>query len=292
MKSQLFLIAGLLILFTACKKNKRDDIDKLSKNNLETVIDFNKVISDYNTWYSYHYHKINLSSDFIPIGTNNDTIEKDFFLKHLNTGDYITIELKSKDSLVKYKLFKLPKDVNKSIKSTIKNTSITTYNYYQMEGINFPEFNFIDINGNNYNNEQLKGKTTVLKTWFISCVPCVAEIPELNNLVDRFRENDDFQFISLATDEKLPLTNFLERKEFKYVVVPNQREFIQEKLNSKIYPTHMIIDENGVIRKVVNRAIHMISYLENTKVIEYENIKKNLAPPPPPPPPIQNKNGA
>jgi cytochrome oxidase Cu insertion factor (SCO1/SenC/PrrC family) len=58
-----------------------------------------------------------------------------------------------------------------------------------MEGMEFPEFEITDLNGNHYSNESIKGKTTLFKTWFINCKTCGAEFPELNELVDKHFDN-------------------------------------------------------------------------------------------------------
>ena len=60
------------------------------------------------------------------------------------------------------------------------------------------------------------------------------------------------------------------------MLVPKQEKFI-EKLNLKIYPTHIIIDKKGIIKKVFNEASEMIVFFE------VEENKKSLKKLPPPP---------
>jgi hypothetical protein len=79
-------------------------------------------------------------------------------------------------------------------------------------------------------------------------------------------------------DTKSELEKFLQQKEFDYKVVPNQKEFILKKLYLNIFPTHLVVDENGTILKVVNNASEMIAFLENGK----KSTDKKLPPPPPP----------
>src|SRR5690606_15029725 len=98
-------------------------------------------------------------------------------------------------------------------------------------------------NKNHYTNENTKGKTLILKTWFINCKACVAEFPELNEFVEKHKHRNDIVFVSLALDTKSELEDFLQKKYFEYEVVPNQEEFI-EKLNLQIYPTHIIVDKD------------------------------------------------
>jgi thiol-disulfide isomerase/thioredoxin len=114
------------------------------------------------------------------------------------------------------------------------------------------------MDGNEYNNENTKGKIIILKCWFINCPLCIAEFPELNAFVERYRNRKDILFISLALDTKSALEKFLLVNRFNYIVIPDQKEFIGNILNINDYPTHFIIGRNGVIKKVVNKADEMI----------------------------------
>ena len=120
------------------------------------------------------------------------------------------------------------------------------------------------------------GNFIVFKTWFINCQACVAEFPELNGLVKKHKTRDDIIFISLALDSKLKLEKFLQKKHFEYGVVSEQRDYIAKTLNLQIYPTHIIVDKDGIIQKVANKASEIISFLENEK-----KLTENIPPPPP-----------
>ena len=155
-----------------------------------------------------------------------------------------------------------------------------------MEGTYFPDFKFTDLNGEKYNSDNTKGKTLILKCWFINCKPCIAEFPELNQLVERNSDQEDILFISLAMDSKENLDKFLAKKAFRYKTIPNQREFMEKTLNIKLYPTHFIIDKNGLIEKVVNKSSELISYLKDGQPVDGKQ-SENLPPPPPAPMPAK-----
>jgi peroxiredoxin len=239
-------------------------------------------------WWTYHYNDISLSSNFISVNENSETITKDKFLKQLTSGDYIPIEMKPSDSLKTYKLFQLPEDIDNAISTTIQATASATYEFFKMEGLVFPEFDFVGINGKHYNNDSLRGKITVLKTWFISCKPCIEEMPELNDFVKKYEDNDKIQFLSLALDSRLELESFLEKTKFEYAVAPEQKELISKKLKLRAYPTHLIVDENGKIKKVFSKATELISYVEKGEIIITSG--SNRLPPPPPPKPLDNSD--
>ena len=283
MKNLFTILAILLVSFTSCKEHseKKSEIKKIDI--IKPLMNFEDLISDYNKWWSYHYHKISLSSEFEALNEKSEKITKDEFLKKLTSGNFITIEMQSNDISKTYKLFELPKDLDNAISGTIKNVSYQEHKFFKMEGIEFPDFNVVDINGIEYNNEKLKGKTTVIKTWFIACKPCVAEMPELNKFVKKYKNEERIQFVSLALDTKPLLLDFLQKQEFEYAVIGEQKDLIQNKLNLPAYPTHLVVNEKGHIAKVFNKASELISYIEKDGNLK-KNEQKKLPPPLPPPP--------
>ena len=275
------LILFLCISLFSCKDESKKDA--APKSDLEPIAEVNDLTSDFYTWWSYHYYDISLASDFKPLDESSEPITKDEFLKQLTSGNYIPIEMKTEGDLT-YKLYEIPQKAKKEISSTIRSTSAATYKLYKMEGNKFPEFDINDLEGNSYSNKELMGKITVLKTWFIACKPCIAEMPELNEMVDTYKNNKDIQFLSLALDKKEPLKEFLSRKEFKYAVAAEQSDLIVDKLNLQTYPLHIIVDEEGKIEKVLETATDLIAYLEKERSFNNKNTEDNRLPPPPPPP--------
>jgi peroxiredoxin len=269
--SKIIVILILSILQFSCKE-KSEKVE-----NLEPKVNFNEIESDFTKWWAYYSYNVSLSSDFIGLNEKTDTLDRKQFLEKLITGNYIPLKVKSNDRLETYKLFRLDSSADKSIGSTIKNESLINLKHLKMEGLPFPEFDFTDLNGNIYTNINTKGKTIILKTWFIKCKACIAELPELNELVEKYKQRTDIIFLSLALDSKAELENFLQKKDFEYKIIPNQKVFIDKKLNLQIYPTHIIVDENGTVTKVVNKSSEIISFLENEKKLTE---KKPLPPPP------------
>lgn len=238
------------------------------------TIEPKKVQNDFRTWWDYHTENITLSADFIAVDESSKVIDKAQFLKKLTTGNFIPLRLQAKDSLPYYQLFELGKTADEDIKNTIRNTSLTIYKYYKLEGEPFPDFRFEDLKGNIYNTSNTKNKIIILKCWFISCKPCVAEIPALNQLVKQHEGRDDILFISLAIDPAKDLERFLSKRAFNYAIIPNQQEFMSEVLNVGQFPTHFIINKQGVIEKVVSRYEELVLAMEGNEQIT----KKSSAP--------------
>jgi thiol-disulfide isomerase/thioredoxin len=207
-KLTLIILASLLF---SCKGKEQKESPLPTKKVaiLEPSIDANELQSDFTKWWTYHSLNISLSSNFIGLNEQSDTIEKKQFLEKLLSENYIPLKLQSDEGVESYKLFKLDSKADDGIGATIQNESLTNLKYFEMEGSTLPKFEFIDLNGKRYTNENTKEKTLILKTWFIKCGACVAEFPELNELVERYKQRDDIIFVSLALDTDSKLENFL-----------------------------------------------------------------------------------
>ncbi|WP_435263522.1 TlpA family protein disulfide reductase [Tenacibaculum sp. nBUS_03] len=104
------------------------------------------------------------------------------------------------------------------------------------------DFTVTDINGNEYSLNNLKGKIIVMNFWFIECKPCIREMPQLNNLVKKYK-NKEVVFLGFSGNGKLQIDSFLKTQDFFYSIVPNSRK-IASKYKVSGYPTNIIIDKN------------------------------------------------
>src|SRR6476660_784019 len=57
-----------------------------------------------------------------------------------------------------------------------------------------------DLNGNPVDLVNARGKIIVLNFWFINCGAFRKEIPDLNKLVEQFKDNKDVLFIGVSLD--------------------------------------------------------------------------------------------
>ncbi|KIQ21060.1 redoxin [Flavobacterium sp. MEB061] len=205
----------------------------------------------YTDWSAYQSKKIMLSRDFVALDILSKEISKETFLDQLANGNFIPIRLKSDDSIYYYKLFKIKPKSDTSIKATINQIGFDAYKNYKMEGTAFPHFSFTDLNGNLVSNESMKGKIIVIKCWYIHCTPCIREFPQVNRLTDEYKDRKDILFISLAEDSPEQLKAFLARKPLSYSVIPDMKVYMNESLQLNSFPTHFILNKEGLISKVL-----------------------------------------
>lgn len=151
-----------------------------------------------------------------------------------------------------YKLFKILTSSDTSIQATIAEEAFTTMQNFKKEGKPFPKFSFKDLDGNLITNENLKGKVVVIKCWFIHCVACIEEFPQVNAMVAKYKSRKDIVFVSLAEDSPEELKAFLVKRPLQYSVVPNLKEYMNQALQINGFPTHFIVNKEGIIEKVTS----------------------------------------
>ncbi|MGQ3677108.1 TlpA family protein disulfide reductase [Tenacibaculum discolor] len=225
-----------------------------------TSIDTEDIQKSFDNWEAYTKENIDLMSTFTPLDDEGAIMEKGIFLTLLRTGAYIPVK-SEKDGKVLYQLTGIDNSADEKIKKSIVSKASIAHQYFKMEGKKLPDYNFVDLKGKAHNKADTKGKLLVIKCWFITCKVCVEEFPELNELVDKYKD-DKIEFVSLAFDKKDELVEFLETKEFKYPTIPEQKDYMAKKLKVKQYPTHLIVDANGVIIKMVSNVKTLTSELE------------------------------
>ena len=240
MQKFISLITLLLIFTISTAQNKfgNPEVDP---------IQIQKTFQD---WSAYN-KKIMLSRDFTALDASSKEISKESFLDQLANGNFIPVRLKSEAAIYIYKLFKIQPKSDTSIKATINQIGFDAYKNYKMEGTAFPKFSFKDLDGNLVNNESMKGKIIVIKCWYIHCTPCIREFPQVNKLVSAYKDRKDIVFMSLAEDSPEQLKTFLARKPLLYSVIPNMKDYMNEALQLNSFPTHFILNKEGLIAKVL-----------------------------------------
>lgn len=259
-----FMLTCNNIHSTKLSKELQNDTSKTNTNKPPSQEDFTinaeDILKDFKTWYVYTYYNIHLAQDFIGLDTDSSKINKTKFLRRLATGNFVPFKIFIRNNVPIYRLYKL--NNNLDIQATIKQSALHEILNYKMEGKELPKFNLTDLNGNIYNKTTTHKKIIVLKCWFINCVACVKEFPELNKLVDEYKQNSDVLFISLAMDSRQDLISFLNKRQFKYAVVAEMKKYMEEDLGINEFPTHILIDKNGKIIKVVNTIDDLIPFLK------------------------------
>ncbi|MCF6278872.1 MAG: TlpA family protein disulfide reductase [Flavobacteriaceae bacterium] len=115
------------------------------------------------------------------------------------------------------------------------------------EGSKALNFKLYALDGTISNLETYKDKVIVIKMWFKECTPCLQEIPTVNKLVEKYENRNDIVFIAPSPNSKSTLEKFVEKVNFKYIVMSSSYEMLRDYNPLRRYPTHAIIDKKGVV---------------------------------------------
>ena len=90
----------------------------------------------------------------------------------------------------------------------------------------------------------LRGKPVVINWWHTACSPCIVEIPELNELVEKYADRD-IEFLAIAHNEMAELPPFLEKHPFIYDIAVANDEVVHT--FGTAYPRHVIVSGEGKV---------------------------------------------
>lgn len=112
------------------------------------------------------------------------------------------------------------------------------------------------------------GKVVMIEFWIKNCSFCIASVPEINKLYDKF-ESKDFKFFGInAYDNEADIDSFIHRNNADYPILLNGKN-VAEQYGINSYPTFLIIDRKGkIVLKQEGFSKNSISKME--KVIESE----------------------
>lgn len=116
----------------------------------------------------------------------------------------------------------------------------------EMTGKPAPDFALQDVHGKLWKLSKLRGKVVVLNFWFTSCPPCIQEIPKLNSLVDKYKDNDVI-FLALTFNDGTNAESFLKTHAFSYTVLPASKT-ADKAYQITSWPTSFVIGRDGKVK--------------------------------------------
>ncbi len=137
-------------------------------------------------------------------------------------------------------------------------------------GMKLPAFKDISISGDTVDTRSMQGKIIVINIWSLWCGPCLAELPGLNEIVEKYKDKN-VEFIALTLEKKESINKFLNQDHiFLFKIIPDAKNIFYRQLDSFGFPRTMIIDQKGIIRKVFSGGV-------NSKQAP-ELVKQNIEP--------------
>ena len=117
-----------------------------------------------------------------------------------------------------------------------------------------PDFTFKNEKGKLIRLSDLRGKLLFIDIWGTWCVPCIEEIPYLNKLQEKYKNNKNVHIMSIACDKESARPKWLaflkKHKEMnwaQYQVTTEGNKILDDVYHVMGIPRFMIIDKDGII---------------------------------------------
>lgn len=143
----------------------------------------------------------------------------------------------------------------------------------QKEEVNKQEitaaFSFRDESGNIISTNDLKGKVVFINFWATWCPPCRAEMPSLNEMFNKLKDDNRYVFLFINEDEDLTkATSYLQKNNFAMPVITRAGQ-IPAQIFSGTLPTTVVLNKEG---KIVMKKEGLANYNNNDFLKQLEDL--------------------
>ncbi|MFC3928355.1 TlpA family protein disulfide reductase [Streptococcus caprae] len=132
-----------------------------------------------------------------------------------------------------------------------------------VEGQKAPELNLMDQDGNSVSLADYTGKKVYINFWASWCKPCLKEMPQLEKIYQKYKDNPDYAFLSVTspsdakfanaypvdeTQEKILAT--AKKAGITYPVFFDHKDSAIGSYTIRAFPSHVFINSDGTVSKV------------------------------------------
>ena len=133
-------------------------------------------------------------------------------------------------------------------------------------GDTIPSFEYTSLSGEVISSESIKGKATVLTVWATWCGDCIREIPELNALVEKYKGNEQVEFLAFSDEDEATVRTSLKRFPFNFKHLVNTKSY-SDQLKSgmtKHFPQVLVINQDlEIVYEVTENKQPIFTDLDN-----------------------------
>lgn len=121
---------------------------------------------------------------------------------------------------------------------------------FPMVGAEAPDFEIELINGESFKLSDQRGKIVLINIWASWCGPCVAEMPDIDQLAKDYA--DDLVIIGVNCGEpEQTVIDFIEENGYSYLSAADENYYISGMLYpSDVIPYTIVIDRDGIITQL------------------------------------------
>ena len=115
------------------------------------------------------------------------------------------------------------------------------------------DFTLADLDGKNWTLKDLRGKVVLVNFWATWCSPCRKEMPDLEKLYGRFKDQG-FVLLSISDEDAGKVRPFIAEKKYAYPILLDPGRKVNELFAVQGIPNSFVYDREG---KLVAQSIDM-----------------------------------
>ena len=131
------------------------------------------------------------------------------------------------------------------------------------------DFTLTDLNGHSWTLKSLRGKVVVVNFWATWCPPCRKELPDLEQLSERFKDQG-LVVLALSDEDVTKVKPFVEQRNLTYPVLLDAGGRVAKEYDVEGIPKTFVYDREG---KLVAQAIDMRTQKQFLEMLGKAGIK-------------------
>ena len=108
------------------------------------------------------------------------------------------------------------------------------------------DWQMTDVEEEPFTLAQEKGKVVFLNLWATWCPPCVGEMPGIQKLYDKYKNNPDVSFVLVSNETTKIISDFVKKKGYTFPVYSSLSE-APAAFATRSIPTTFVLDKKGSI---------------------------------------------
>lgn len=138
-----------------------------------------------------------------------------------------------------------------------------------VEGKKAPDLSLVDKDGKPVTLADYAGKKVYINFWASWCSPCLDEMPRLETVYQKYKDNPDYVFLSVtspndakfgnsqpADDSQETILAAAKKGGITYPVLFDQKDSALMSYTIRAFPSHVFINSDGTVHKVFAGELH------------------------------------
>ena len=95
-----------------------------------------------------------------------------------------------------------------------------------------------------------KGKPMIISYWSITCKPCIQELNAINDALEEWREEADFEVVAISTDDarmKASAKTIASSRGWDFICLYDDKQTLKRAMNVSLTPQSFVVDANGKV---------------------------------------------